>query len=93
MRGKGKKFPDALLAERLVEDKLLPVAEAKNRTLVARLVNDFGMGAGEAESLALAMTNGYDVIATDNRQGRKAAFVNCINLVGSPEIVMALFNT
>ena len=91
MAGKEKKLPDSLLTERLIQIKLLSIADGNYQELRENLKKDFGMGNGEAESITLAMKGGFDAVATDNKQGRKAALVNALDLVGSPEIIMALF--
>ncbi len=90
LAGIEKKLLDAMITRRLVESKILSISGNKNEKLRNRLMADFGMGSGEADSLALAMQGTFDSVATDNKQGRKAAMVNSIALVGSPEIIMAL---
>ncbi len=91
--GKSKKLLDALISEKLVKEKIVVLAGVKNSRLRHSLMQDFNMGIGEADTIALAMEGGFDAVATDNKQGRKAASVNSLSLVGSPEIVMALFKT
>jgi predicted nucleic acid-binding protein len=60
---------------------------------VSRIAADFGMGAGEAETLALFLEGRgrSGAVATDNRQARRAASVHGIPVVGSPELVVSLF--
>lgn len=93
LAGKDKKLVDALLTERLIEERILTLAATENPKLRDALMQDFSMGIGEADTFALSIEKGFDAVATDNKQGRKAALVNSLKLIGSPEIVMALFKT
>lgn len=88
LKGKKDKLIDALLVERLVKESKLKVIEI-GRKLSRKVADDFNMGKGEASTIAAAIKFKC-VAATDNRQGRKAAVVNNIPLVGSPEIAVSL---
>ena len=90
VKGKEKSFQDALLLERFGELKKFKQINTDAK-LTKKLVKDFNMGLGEASVISFAIKQKYCVIATDNRQGRKAAKINNIPLVGSIEIVVALF--
>ncbi len=89
LAGKEKKFADALLTERLVQNKTIITKEVENKKMRNMIKHDFGMGMGEADAITLAFEED-EIIATDNKQGRKAATVNSLKLIGSPEIVVAL---
>ncbi len=88
LKGKKDKLTDALLVERLVKESKLKVIDI-DKKLSQKVADDFNMGKGEASTIAAAIS-GKCIAATDNRQGRKAAVVNNIPLVGSPEIVVSL---
>ena len=90
IKGKEKSFQDALLLERLGEQKKFKQRNT-DAALTKKLVNDFNMGVGEASVISCAMKQKDCVAATDNRQGRNAAKINNLPFVGSIEIVVALF--
>lgn len=88
--GKEKMFPDALLVERLKDEKKISLIEPES-SITSKLKADFNMGDGEASTVAIAINDKAAIVATDNLQGRKAAKINGISLVGSPEIIVSLF--
>ena len=90
IKGKEKKFLDALLIERLYKEKKVIKADVKNENLLNKLKKDFGLGDGEASSIALAIETNQSLL-TDNKQGRKAAKIYGLKLLGSPEVVVSLF--
>ena len=90
MAGKEKKFLDALLLERLFKEKKIGKSHIKNKKLMGKLEEDFGLGEGEASTLALAIETNQ-IIMTDNKQGRKTAKTYGLKLSGSPEAIVSLF--
>src|SRR3989338_485319 len=88
LEGKKDKLADALLVERLVKESKLRIIDI-DKKLSQKIADDFNMGKGEASAIAAAIKDKC-IAATDNRQGRKAAVVNNIPLVGSPEIAVSL---
>lgn len=91
LKGKDKKFMDALLTEKLVKEKKINVKTAINAKLVNKLARDFNLGKGEAETLALVIGGECDAIVTDNKQGRKSALMHGLKLVGSIDVISALY--
>lgn len=87
--GKEKMFPDALLIQRLRDDKKLKIIK-EDLALTKKLVQDFNLGLGEASVVASAIKEEGSVVFTDNRQGRKAAAINNLPVVGSIEMVVNL---
>ena len=81
---------DALLAEKLVKEGKIRVIKAKNTGIIKKLMNDFNLGIGEAGTLTLALDRECDAVCTDNKQGRKAAMLNNLNLIGSIDVVVSL---
>jgi predicted nucleic acid-binding protein len=57
---------------RYIEDKKIGVVKVKNTTLVKRLMNDFSIDAGEAETLTLASGEKACIVATDDRNAIRA---------------------
>ncbi len=90
MAGKEKMFPDALLVERLKENRKLKIIK-ENPGLTAKFMQDFNMARGEASTVAIVIEEKGNIVLTDNRQGRKAAAINNLPLAGSIEIVVHLY--
>ncbi len=90
MKGKAKMSTDALLLERLYNEKKMSVISADN-TLTKKIMTDFNMGKGEASTIAVGLKEKDSIVATDNRQGRKAALVNGLPLIGSVEMIVSLY--
>jgi len=90
MAGKERMFPDALLVERLTENKKLKIIK-EDRALTKKFMQDFNMGRGEASIVAITIKEINTLILTDNRQGRKAATINNLSLLGSIEMVVHLY--
>lgn len=90
LKGKDKKLIDALLTERLVKENKINKNKAASSKLAEKLMLDFGLGKGEAETIALVLGEQCDIIITDNRQGRKVAQLYGLNLSGSIDAIVAL---
>jgi predicted nucleic acid-binding protein len=90
LKGKEKMFADALLVERLNKEKKIKLV-MPDTELFNKLAKDFNMGKGEASVIAACVEEKGSIVATDNKQGRKAASVNALPLIGSVEIVVDLF--
>ena len=90
MEGKEKKLFDALLLSKLVDEKKILKNNPKGKEMAKKLMDDFGLGKGEAESIAVAIENNSPII-TDNKQGRKAAKIYGMALLGSIDVITALY--
>lgn len=88
--GKRLMFPDALLLERLNNEKKVVIVSTVAE-LQHKLQTDFNMGKGEASVIAVGITEKNSFVATDNKQGRKVAQINNIPLIGSIEIIVSLY--
>lgn len=76
--------PDGVLIRKRLEEGRLTVEEIRQPGVVARLVQDFRLGAGEAEALALALEKGeLAIIATDDRNAIRGCKVLRIGFVTS----------
>ena len=91
LRGKNKLLLDALLLEKLVKEKKILVNNNLKVDVVQKLMKDFGLGLGEAETIALTLELKEKAIVTDNKQGRKAAKINGLVLLGSIDVIIALY--
>lgn len=58
---------DALLIQRLIDEKKIGVETVKDRALFEKLRRELRLGAGEAEAIALAVARKARIVATDDR--------------------------
>jgi len=72
-----KKSFDALMIQKAVQESKIKVVEVKNKKLVTKLRGDFGIGRGEAEAVALAVTGGAQILGIDDKNG-----INACKLLG-----------
>ncbi len=63
---------DALMIRKAVDDSRIRVIRVKDRRLVTKLQDDFSLGKGEAEAIALGITEKAQLIATDDKNGINA---------------------
>ena len=92
IKGKEKKFDDALLIEKLFNEGVIKKSEVKNKELLKKIKYDFGFGDGESSTIVYSIENKIDIL-TDNKQARKASKIYGLKLLGSPEVVISLFKT
>ena len=64
--------PDVPLIARLVEERGIDVLRAKDKKLVRKLMEDFNIDEGEAETLTLAMEKKASLVATDDKNAIRA---------------------
>jgi len=67
-----KKTLDGLMIQRVVDDSRLEVAKVKDRATVAKMREDFSLGAGEAEVIALALQSNVRLVGIDDKNGINA---------------------
>ena len=67
-----KKTLDALMIQQVVDDSRLEVAKVKDRTAAAKMREDFSLGAGEAEVVALALQSNARLVGIDDKNGINA---------------------
>lgn len=72
---RGRDSIDARLIQRAIEDKLISVEAVKRRSAVEQLVDDFGLGRGEAAAIALATASRSALVATDDKRAINACKV------------------
>ncbi len=63
---------DALMIRKAIDESRIRVIRAKNRSLIAKLQGDFSLGKGEAEAIALSVSEGAQLVATDDKNGINA---------------------
>jgi len=85
--GKRKGVPDAIVLEKMFENKVFKVVEPKDRGLLSRLLETRGLHVTDAEVLTIAKErNGIAVI--DDEVARKTARIYGISYAGTPYILM-----
>jgi predicted nucleic acid-binding protein len=72
-----KKTLDALLIQRALDGSKIRVVKVKDARFVARLKEDFRLGQGEAEAIALAVIAGAQLVGIDDKNG-----INACKLLG-----------
>jgi len=75
----GKKTLDALFIRKALDESRLKVRGVRNRKLVAKLKEDFSMGRGESEAIALALQEKALLVGIDDKSG-----MNACKLAGIP---------
>src|SRR5271156_6520987 len=74
-----KKSLDAAMIQKAIERSLIKSTAVRNRRQVVRLQEDFSLGLGEAEAIALAAQAKAQVLAIDDKNG-----INACKLLGIP---------
>jgi predicted nucleic acid-binding protein len=64
-----KKVMDAVIIQRALDESRIKTVVVKNRRLVAKLQEDFSMGRGEAEAIALALVEKAQFLGVDDKNG------------------------
>lgn len=75
----GNKTLDALMIQKAVDESRITVRGVRNRKLVLKLEQDFSMGRGEAETIALALQEKARLVGVDDKRG-----INACKLTGVP---------
>jgi hypothetical protein len=75
----GKKTLDALFIRKTLDESKIKVRSVRNRKLVTKLEEDFNMGRGESEALALALEEKAPLVGIDDKNG-----MNACKLAGIP---------
>jgi predicted nucleic acid-binding protein len=75
----GKKTLDALMIRKAIDNSRIKVRSVRNRKLVAKLEEDFSLGRGESESIALALQERALLVSIDDKNG-----INACKLAGIP---------
>jgi len=86
----GQPRPDGMLIQQRIREGRLVVEPVRQPRVTARLIQDFRIGLGEAEALALALEKEEDaaVVATDDRNAIRACKVLRLEFVSSLGILV-----
>ena len=63
---------DALMIRKAMDDSRIRVIRVKDKRLVAKLQEDFSLGKGEAEAIALGISERAQLVAMDDKNGINA---------------------
>lgn len=77
----GKKTLDALMIRKALDESRIKVMSVRNRKLVSKFEEDFSMGRGESEAIALALQEKALLVGIDDKNG-----INACKLAGIPFI-------
>jgi len=72
-----KRTMDSLVIQKAVDESRIRVVEVTDQKLVAGLQNDFSLGRGEAEAIALTLQLGASLVGMDDKNG-----INACKLLG-----------
>jgi predicted nucleic acid-binding protein len=72
-----KKSLDALMIQKALDESRIRAVAVKDRKLVTKLQEDFGLGRGEAEAIVLAVAEKAEVLGIDDKNG-----INACKLLG-----------
>lgn len=86
--GRGEEIP---FIARLIDNKKIDILKVKNSRQINKLMDDFNIGAGESEALNLAVQEGADIIATDDRNAIRACRILRIDFVTAVAILIRTF--
>lgn len=75
----GKKTLDALFIRKALDESRIKVKNVRDRKLVTKLAEDFSMGRGESEAIALALQERALLVGIDDKNG-----MNACKLAGIP---------
>ena len=86
----GGKAETSQISNMINTDKI-KVLKVKDQRLVDKFMDDFNLGRGEAEALALALHEGAELVATDDKNAIRAAKMLKIDFVTAIAFVVRAF--
>ena len=61
-----------MIIQKVIEEKRITVTALRSRSVYQKLQKDLGLGSGEGETLAFALTQKATLVAIDDRKGIRA---------------------
>lgn len=92
-KGKKAKSEDAYSIENKINKNLIKVKQIKNKKILSQIINEFGLGEGEAEAIALFLQENADVLATDDHKAINVCKIHEIPFMTALAFVIECFDT
>lgn len=86
IKGKKAKSEDSYSIENKINKNLIKVKQIKNKKKLSQIINEFGLGEGEAEAISLFLQENADVLATDDHKA-----INVCKIHGIPFMTALAF--
>ena len=86
-----KSTVDALLIRRAIQEKKIAVQPLEDRRVYGKILADFPLGKGEAEALALALSQKARLFATDDKTAIQASKLLKIPFTTAVDILVRMF--
>lgn len=87
---KKNEYPEIILIEKAIKENKIKVNRIEEKKI--KLIEDFGVYGGEAESVILVKEKNY-VLATDDNNVRKKVQLLEIKVIGAPRIILDLYSS
>lgn len=85
-----KESADAKLIEKRIEQNRVKIKNSKNKNAVEKMMLDFNIGIGEAETIAVCLENNWQLVGTDDKNAIKACKVLEIAFATAIDILIML---
>ena len=82
--------PDSAIINMLIKEKIITVKKIKNKDYITK-ANEFNVQRGEAEAVALYWESNANLLATDDDNVRKKRELLQINTIGTPAIMLKMY--
>lgn len=86
-------YDDAIITEKEIKEGKIKARATKDEAMVKRLMQDFAMRRGEAETIILALEEKADLLATDDYQCMKAAKTLELPFTQTIALIISLYET
>ncbi|MEK6982394.1 MAG: hypothetical protein AABX38_05675 [Candidatus Micrarchaeota archaeon] len=82
---------DSLLIKKRVEEGKISIRNIKDKNMVAKISNEFGLGSGESEAIVLCLEQKAELIGLDDRLGINACKILKIPFTNALAILIRLY--
>ena len=81
---------DSLIIQKAIKERKITVRAPKSKSVYQKLQKDLGLGSGEGETLAFALTQKAPIVAIDDRRGIRACKLLKIPFSTAMDIVIRM---
>ena len=92
IKGKMVKSEDAYSIENKINKGLIKIKKIKNKKRFGEIVNEFGLGEGEAEAIVLFLQENADMVATDDHKAINACKIHKIPFITALTFTIECFD-